>query len=279
MSRIDFTLESADGTRLYANQQDTGRKPLAHVLIFHGYGEHLGRYHEVMDWFVEQNYKPWAIDFRGHGRSAGHRAYTERYDLYLQDAQALVDHVKQEQGDLPVFLLGHSQGGLIGLRALQEGVGEYKAAILSAPAMRVALEANPIKVAAGKLLSKLLPKLNLPPEIPNDYLCRDPERVAAYGADPLVNHCVNCRWFTEFLEAQETGFKLAGNVSTPTLVVHPTADQIISPHSVLELYEALGSPDKKLMKLDGYYHEPLNEPDRREVFDEMFAWLESKRTA
>ena len=145
--------------------------------------------------------------------------------------------------------------------------------------MRVAIDANPIKVAAGKLLSRILPKLNLPPEIPNSYLCRDEERVASYGSDPLVNHCVNCRWFTEFLEAQETGYLKASGVGLPILVLHPTADGIIAPDSVEELFQKLGSADKELMTLEGYYHEPFNEPERREVFESVFAWCTQRMPA
>ena len=273
MSFDDFTLRAEDGTQLFARSRIPRDSPIAHILIYHGYGEHLGRYAEVMEWFSEAGWASWAVDFRGHGRSTGHRAYVERYDHYLQDAKALVDHVeKTNTGSLPVFLIGHSQGGLIALRSIQEGVGTFNGAVLSAPAMRVAIEANPVKVAAGKVLSRILPKLNLPPEIPNDYLCRDEERVALYSSDPLVNHCVNCRWFTEFLKAQDTGFLKASSVGLPTLVLHPTADGIISPDSVKELYSKLGSADKELAVLEGYYHEPFNEPERREVFDSVLAW-------
>ena len=277
MSKEEFSLESRDGTRLFAAHVAPEKTTIAHVVILHGYGEHLGRYDEVMNWFADEGYEAWAVDFRGHGRSAGHRAYVERYDLYLEDAQALLDHMADASKGHPVFLLGHSQGGLIGLRMLEEKIGSFKGAVLSAPAMQVALKANPIKVAAGKLLSKVIPKLNLPPEIPNTYLCRDPERVEAYSNDPLVNHCVNCRWFTEFLGAQEVGFAKAGGVTTPTMVVHPTHDQIISPASVAELFEKLGGDDKTLKPYEGFYHEPLNEPERRTVFEDILGWYEERR--
>ena len=276
MERADFTLEAADGTRLFAAHAPTAHSRKRHVLIFHGYGEHLGRYHEVMGWFAEAGIHAWAVDFRGHGRSAGHRAYVEQYDHYLQDAHALISHVQSRFSGEDLYLLGHSQGGLIGLRALEEGMGPFKAAVLSAPAMGLALKANPVKVAAGKLMSRILPKLNLPPEIPNTFLCRDPDRVASYGADPLVNHCVNCRWFTEFLDAQEEGYAKVSQVTLPVLVLHPTGDRIISPDSVRKMYDGLGSPDKELLTLEGYYHEPLNEPEREDVFHQMLAWLDAR---
>ncbi len=279
MHTESFTLTSKDGTRLYAYRQDPEGTPVADILILHGYGEHLGRYHEVMQWFAEKGYRSWAVDFRGHGRSAGRRAYVEDYDLYLEDGAALLDAVKDAGVSQTLFLLGHSQGGLIGLRMLEEGIGTYQAAVLSAPAMDVALKANPIKVAAGKALSRLWPTLNLPPEIPANQLTHDEERWRAYEEDPLVNHCVNCRWYTEFLGAQEAGFEKAGSVTTPTLVLNPTEDKVIDPESVAKLFDLLGSADKKKLVYEGFYHEPFNEPERADVFADVFGWLEEHRTA
>ena len=58
-------------------------------------------------------YTVYAMDLRGHGRSDGPRCFVRRFDQYLDDLDLFLDRVHGREPGKPLFLFGHSMGGLI----------------------------------------------------------------------------------------------------------------------------------------------------------------------
>jgi alpha-beta hydrolase superfamily lysophospholipase len=54
---------------------------------------------------------PWISG--GRGKSEGERFYVEKFSDYLGDVDRLVRQARSENPGLPVFVLGHSAGGVI----------------------------------------------------------------------------------------------------------------------------------------------------------------------
>jgi alpha-beta hydrolase superfamily lysophospholipase len=55
--------------------------------------------------------------------------------------------------------------------------------------------------------------------------------------------------------------------------MHGSADRISDPSSSKMLFEGVNSKDKTLKLYEGFYHEIFNDPERRQVFLDMEAWL------
>src|SRR3954469_24939288 len=89
------------------------------VVIAHGYGEHIGRYEHVGEYFRENGASVYGLDHVGHGRSAGERVLIVDFDLVVDDLHRLVTKACSEHTRLPVVLVGHSMGGLIATRYAQ----------------------------------------------------------------------------------------------------------------------------------------------------------------
>src|SRR5688500_3489789 len=88
----------------------------ARLAEVHGYGDHAGRYWELMTWLASRGVACHAFDFRGHGRSTGRRGFVRRWDEHLDDLRAFLDLPAlrhDSPGDPPLFVLGHSHGGLV----------------------------------------------------------------------------------------------------------------------------------------------------------------------
>ena len=72
---------------------------------------------DTMDWvasqFVSKGFGAYAIDLRGRGKSEGERFYVQNFEDYVSDVTTFVSMVKEEQKGKPVFLLGHSAGGVV----------------------------------------------------------------------------------------------------------------------------------------------------------------------
>ncbi len=107
--------------------------PKAVLLVVHGLAEHSGRYMNVVDYFTPRGYAVYGIDHIGHGKSDGDRVYVERFDDFVQTLELFTDMIRQWQPGHPIFLVGHSMGGLIGAAYLLDYQDELAGAVLSGP--------------------------------------------------------------------------------------------------------------------------------------------------
>jgi acylglycerol lipase len=249
------------------------------ILIVHGLAEHSGRYMNVVNRFVPLGYAVYGIDHIGHGRSEGRRLYVERFADYTEPLKTYFDMVRCWQPDKPVFLVGHSMGGLIGalhLLSHQEGLS---GAVLSGPAVKAPGNIPAAIVFVGRVLSVLVPRVGLVPPVDADGVCRDPAVVKAYLADPLVYRGkLTARLGAELIGAMERVRAEANRITLPVLILQGGADRLVDPSGARILYEKITSPDKKLVVYEGFFHEVFNEPQHDRVLTDVERWLEEHRS-
>ena len=82
-------------------------------MIVHGLNSHSGYYQWVADQFTSQNFAVYALDLTGRGQSEGERFYINSIYDYVADVDQLVNIAKSKYPQLPVFMLGHSAGGVV----------------------------------------------------------------------------------------------------------------------------------------------------------------------
>ncbi len=269
MARI-ADVRSADGTTLALYRWEPAGASRGDVVLIHGFAEHMGRYEEVGGWFATAGYRVTGVELRGHGESAGKRGFVRAWSEYLED----VDAVVAATGAREVVVVAHSMGGLVALDWLRLNAGRARAAVLSAPLLEASVKAPAWKIMAAKLLSRALPGLVMANEIPPEHVCRTPEIVQSYIADPRIFHGVTPRWYTEMLAAQQRVFASAGGYVTPARFVWGTDDKIVSPTAIERFAGAYGGRGSH-RAWSGLYHELLYEPEKVAVRDDLFAWLET----
>lgn len=243
------------------------------LTIVHGYGEHARRYGEFAGWLAERGWNVAALDLRGHGASGGRRGHIASFQQYLDDLDAFRAVIQREVNAAADAILGHSLGGLIAVRYLEERSTGIEAAVLSSPALELALRVPPWKRALARWASRLTPWLSLPSGIAPEHLSHDPGVVDAYRRDPLVHRVATARWFIETLAAQRAAMARAGAIAIPLLVIVGDADPMVSSEAIQQFVERCGSRRKKLVVYEGFYHEPLNELGRERVWEEVLRWL------
>ncbi len=250
------------------------------IVLAHGYGEHTGRYAAIAAMLNAQGYAVWAPDQRGHGRSEGLRAHVHRFADFVADFAGFVEGARAAHPDLPLFVLGHSMGGLIATLYALEHPGAYTGLILSGPAVKVDQLASPLLLLAAGLLSALTPTLGVIGGGSNGGICRDPDVVTAFNTDPLCYHGkVRARMGYEMLRATQTVLPRAGQLTAPVLVVQGEADRIIPAQGVRDVFAAFGSADKTLHVYPGLYHEVMSEPERETVMADILHWLNARSGA
>ncbi|MCW5892164.1 MAG: lysophospholipase [bacterium] len=249
--------------------------PRAVVLVSHGYAEHVGRYDHVVAHLVARGFAVAGVDHRGHGRSAGPRGHCRDLDEMVADLRTLASHAEQWWPGTPRVLLGHSMGGLIGLRYLLAYPETVRAGVLSAPALRVPDAAPRALLALVRGLGRVVPRLPLRSRLDQSALARDPAVGAAYVADPLVHRRATAGFVRAMYRAQRDTMARAASLRPPTLVLQGAADRIVLAAGASELASRLGAPHEAVM-LPGFYHELLNEPpaERAKVLAAIDAWLD-----
>jgi alpha-beta hydrolase superfamily lysophospholipase len=250
-------------------------EPRAVLLIVHGLAEHSGRYTNVVNHFVPLGYAVYGIDHFGHGKSDGNRVYVERFDDYTNTLKVYFNMIHDWQSGKPIFLVGHSMGGLISAVYLLDHQAELAGAVLSGPAVKVPGNITPATLLVGKMLSALIPRLGLLGLDVNG-VSRDPVVVQAYVSDPLVHTGkITARLAAEMLKAMRYVSGQAARITLPVLIVQGSADKLVDPAGARMLYDAVSSADKEIKIYDGFYHEVFNEPEHDKVLRDVDIWLEA----
>src|SRR5262245_8879604 len=275
MTYTEETVTTTDGSRLFVRRREVN-SPEAEVVITHGFGEHGGRYSALTNHLATHQYSVTAYDHRGHALSDGLPGHVESFSEYEDDLGKVLASVRSRSGSRPLFLIGHSMGGLVALRYIAKNASGVAGAVVSAPLIEVAVPVPAHKMMIARVGARMAPRMRLDNEINPSYLSRDPEVGHAYASDPLVNRKVSAKWFAEATRAMEEVSDWAGQIKTPVLVMHGTADRLESVEATKKIFERIGSTDKELVIYDGFYHELFNEPEKQEVFDRVTNWLKSR---
>lgn len=252
--------------------------PRATVALVHGLAEHAGRYQAFAERLNAAGIEVVAIDLRGHGRSPGERAWAERFDRYLDDADALVASAARE--NTPLFLMGHSMGGAIAaLYAIERAAARHAnlaGLILSSSALAPGRDVPQWMLAMSRFISRVWPRF---PALKIDaaLLSRDPAVVAANRADPLVHHgSVPARTGAEILDAMRRIAAGRAALRIPVLVYHGTADKLTEPDGSRDFGAHVGSPDRTLTLYEGNYHETMNDLERERVIGALIDWIAAR---
>jgi alpha-beta hydrolase superfamily lysophospholipase len=267
--------EAADGTRLYWQRHKPDDGPRAALLFVHGLAEHSGRYGHVMRRFAEAGFDCWALDYRSHGKSPGLRVHVDRFDEFLLDIAAAYRLVRAEQASLPLYLVGHSQGGLLVLRHVLTRPDGINGIIVSSPFLGMhpnAAPSTPLHMVAN-VISTFSPKLMFSKIAEPKFLSRDPQVAREYVDDPLVSDTVSARWFTEVLQAQADTLARAPDLAVPALVMQSGDDRLADPAATRAWVAEAPAELVDYVEWDGLYHEMFNEPEKEQVFEKMEGWL------
>jgi alpha-beta hydrolase superfamily lysophospholipase len=266
---------SNDGLKLFAQKWEPESEAKAVISLVHGHGEHSGRYSHWAEKLNNAGYAVLAFDLRGHGRSEGQRGDSPSFDHYADDVSILLEKTEELFSGKPLFLYGHSLGGLIVLFTLIQRRPKIKGAVVTSPVLKTAIVEQKAKMAAAKILGSVFPKATLPSGLEQEALSRDPAVIEAYRNDPLVHDKGSLRMAKKMLLAMEYVLERGSEIEVPLLLMHGTGDNITYAAGCEQLSEIM-EDDCTLKLYEGYYHELHNEPEKDEIFGFLREWLDQK---
>ena len=249
--------------------------PQAALIVVHGLFEYSNRYEELASFMAGHGFSTFALDLRGHGMSEGRRGHVNSFDVLLQD----LDRFRREvQGlvpvDLPMFLLGHSLGGLICLRYLEEYDAPFRGAVMTSPWLGTAVPVPRWQVLAATVLNRILPAFPFPFRLDPALLTHDQERAADYENDPKIHSTITPRLFTETSTAIETALRRGDRIRMPVLFLLAGEDRVVDTARSLAFARSLPSNDISVEVLERQYHEVLQERDRSTAMADILDWIQ-----
>ncbi len=275
IQRTESHFDGKEGRRLFGRSW-LSPSPRRGLVLVHGYGEHSGRYDHVGAWFAERGAAVHAYDHQGHGLSQGPRCHVRRFDDFLDDLEVVVERAREEAGDRPLFVVGHSMGGLIVCAWARERRPQLRGLVVSAPALSSEAVSG-AKLALLRAVRFVLPTLSIESALDAEGLSRDPAVVEAYLADPLVHLKMTLSLGAELFGAMGRTAPGGADVAVPTLMLHGADDPICSPAASEAFARAV--PDCRYRSYPGLRHEIFNEPEREAVFQDVQRWMEEREGA
>jgi len=276
LRRVESYLAGSAGNRLFHRAWLPPDPPRRILILIHGFAEHSGRYEAVGSWFAGRESAVHAYDQRGHGRSAGRRGHVAHFSELLDDLGGVLEAVGAEHPGLPIYLVGHSMGGLVLACFLRERRPAVAGAVSSGAALALAERMPRGRLAVARLLRRVAPRLALDAGLDTSALSRDPEVARRYEADPLVFRRLSVSLAVEMFDAAARTHGGGAEIGVPMLLLHGEEDRLCPPRGSRELHASLKTPGSALRLYPGLRHEIFNEPEGEEVFRDILGWLRER---
>jgi alpha-beta hydrolase superfamily lysophospholipase len=255
------------GIRIFTREWQPAGQPHGVVVISHGLNAHSGLYEWAAQQFTANGLAVYALDHRGRGRSEGERFFVKKFADWTRDLATFIDIVKTREPGLPVFLLGHSAGGVVACLYAVEHQAELAGLVCESFAFRV--PAPDFALAVLKGLSHVAPHAHVLP-LKNEDFSRDPNVVAAMNADPLIAHETQpTQTVAAMVRADERLKKEFPLITLPVLILHGTADKATRPSGSQAFY-------KTLKLYEGAFHDLLNDTDKETVMADITRWVDER---
>lgn len=268
-----FTTSTSDGISLFGQSWEPTDSIIGIICVFHGHGEHTGRYEQFASVMNDSGFAVTGFDLRGHGKSGGLRGHIPSYDQLMDDCSLILNEtVKRYQGK-PVILLGNSMGGNLAINFALRRKPMVAGVIALAPQLKNAMTIPSWKMFAGRLLFDIWPTFGAGDGINRNNLSRSPEVVSSIKNDSLCHDRVTAHYFC-INDAGEWALCHASELTIATLIMHGDSDKVTSAEASQAFAEKSNHCTLKI--LPGFYHQLYEEPGKEELFNYMAGWIRKR---
>ncbi|MFZ0453442.1 MAG: lysophospholipase [Ignavibacteriaceae bacterium] len=270
----ESTFKNRNGLNIFTRSWHPGETAAGVVVIVPGFNAHSGYYSWAAERFIENGLSVYALDLQGRGKSDGERFFVKSFDEYVSDVALFIGLIKSKEPGLPLFLLGHSAGGVVSCLYTIEHQNELAGLICESFAFRV--PAPDFALAVFKGLEHIAPHAHVL-RLKNENFSRDPKVIDTMNNDPLIaNETQPTQTLAEMVRADEklkNGFQL---ITLPVLILHGTDDKAAKVSGSQFFYDNTNSADAAIKLYDGGYHDLLNDIIKEDVMNDILGWI-SKR--
>ncbi|WML30395.1 alpha/beta hydrolase [Neobacillus sp. OS1-32] len=237
------------------------------IVIVHGAMEHHRRYGWLIEMWRSSGFHVIMSDLPGQGiTTRANRGHIDSFDEYIFEVKDWVQAAYRY--DLPVFLMGHSMGGLISIRLLQEERLNIAGVILSSPCLGLVQKQPKFLELISLLLNIVFPSFKVNSGLTVQMATRNEDVWEADSNDSLFVTKVSVRWYRELVYAMKQAFlDLEKIQDIPMLLMQGGEDKIVNKANVKDWFNHAPLSEKRFKEWPQCYHEIFNEPEREEIFE------------
>ena len=255
------------------------QEPRALVFISHGLFDHCQSFDNFASILTEKQYFVFSHDHVGHGLSEGARCVVKDFETYTLDVLQHVEIVRERYPLIPLFLIGHSMGGLISIHVALRLGPLIQGAIFLAPALEF-IGRTPFKNCLAHFLAPLCPGFHMKGKDDGPLSgTHDEEEARKRLEDPLVyKRGLKLQQFVAFGRSMDQANANAHNLHTPYLLIHGDSDKLTDNEASQSFHEKSASQDKTIIIVKGALHHLLHEiePIRGKVINDIIQWLKAR---
>jgi alpha-beta hydrolase superfamily lysophospholipase len=249
------------------------------LAIVHGLGGHSGLYGNIVNQLIPKNIAVYGVDLRGNGKSPGQRGYINSWSEYRDDVGNFLKFIASKNPEIPIFLLGHSLGGLTVLDYVLHSASETE----KLPKLQGLINMTPalgasgvptIRIILGKLLSRIFPRFSLSTGMDLSLSSRDEEVIKIYAQDPFRHTMGTARLSTEYFRILNWVYEHAIALDIPFLMMLAGQDKVTFPEGGRNFFEKVTFSDKELKEYPESYHCIQDDLNYQEVLGDLEDWLE-----
>lgn len=276
----EATLTLADGATLFYRAWQAADAQAPTLVLLHGLGAHSGWFIDMGNELNRRGLAVYAVDHRGFGRSGGPRGHVRQGSVYLDDLRAMLAEVKRARPAAPLFILGHSMGGIFALHLAADdarsGANTLAGMILMNPWIEDYGKVAPLAVARLIFDGMLGSQRRFKTGDDTSVMTLNPEATDLLNADPLWVREETATFLYQITRMRLAAISRAREVRVPTLVIQAEQDRSVVTAGSRRAYDALGSANKTWQTYPGYAHDSEFEADRAALDDGIAQWVNNQ---
>jgi alpha-beta hydrolase superfamily lysophospholipase len=266
------TFAGVDGAELFYQMIEPLTSPKATVIIVHGHGDHSGGLHNINFGLVQEGYIVYTFDLRGHGKSSGKRGFIKSWDEFRGDLHKFRKLVSKKQPGLPLYMIGHSMGGVIALDYAIDFSSGISGIIAIAPA--ISYEVTRFERLGITLMGKLKPDLSIKK---SRLLKRKNSAMAAkFYSDSLRHNTITPGLGRGLIQGVSRVLNQAPLITMPFLLQYGLRDKITPPTNLGSFFKQVSSKDKQLIEYPAAKHRPFDGAGKEQFLSDMITWLDQQ---
>ncbi|MFH2132013.1 MAG: lysophospholipase [bacterium] len=249
------------------------QKTTLQLVIVHGFAEHMRCYYTAAETLSQHGIAVHLMDLPGHGLSDGPRGHIEDFQDYLDDVHLFFHSYPHFLKTKPVFLLGHSLGGLIATLYCLQKKPKIKGLILSSPLIRFCSLMSVATTLLSKIIARRNPAYLIPKPSGVQSLSRNPAKWQQYNSDPYRLRTISPNLYLSMQQQTRLLQGRASELTLPLLVFYAAWDQVVSSKAIGQFVKDAGSRDKNGVIFTEARHELFQEKEQTIVIEKIRYWM------